>query len=260
MFFLTVVAIIVAIAVFIVRSDSATRAARVRRRPASPAVAPTPAASNEAESAPVDPAINTPLARCAVHEAGHLLAALRCTAVTEIRRVKIFEYTGDRSGNVHFEMLRGSADEEWCMLVIALAGIAAELHALRSSPITQSSDVADAHKCIVAIGHAGSPRPPWNLVYADGVIHDAVTDHFARFAPPLGAAELKVLFEAYRFTRALLQHHSAEHARLTATLLAHGRLTEGYIEAHFPDRAVMKLARAGGNRGFVLRARPTASR
>lgn len=72
---------------------------------------------------PIKP-INTEQYRTAIHEAGHFIAAWSCSHVTKIISAKINE----RGGAVHYEIIKDdNPDNIWCVLVIKLAGIAAEI-------------------------------------------------------------------------------------------------------------------------------------
>lgn len=159
-----------------------------------------------------DKAPDTVDTRTAVHEAGHTIAAWRCTAVTRIHEVTL---DGPHGGYCRYEFLDcRTAAELWCLTVIQLAGIAAELTVFdktRSGPAEK--DLRQARRRAQLL--AQHDEPPWSLPPEPGPT--ARFDHL--FHPPLSTDEARVLHVAYRKARQLIRDSRHAHARLVALLL-----------------------------------------
>lgn len=78
---------------------------------------------------------NDELLKVAIHEAGHLITAWKCTAIHSIQSVKLDKYEGCVSYIAYIK--KDDNKYNWCSLVISLAGMAAEviyLKKIRTGP------------------------------------------------------------------------------------------------------------------------------
>jgi hypothetical protein len=176
-----------------------------------------PVPSGRPPAAATAPPPDTDDTRMAVHEAGHALAAWRCTVVTHVHRASL---EGRDGGFVTYDFIADpSPAHAWCKLVITLAGIAAELAVFsraRSGPAEK--DLLHARKLSRLLVHA---CPPWSDAAA------APDLPFERlFRAPLPPGERAVLQRAYAKARALVRDSRAAHGRLTSLLL-HRRTVPG---------------------------------
>jgi hypothetical protein len=138
--------------------------------------------------------LDLPEVRAAIHEAGHAVTAWRCTAVGEIEFVRV----GGGEGLVRFSFSpRRSVACDWCRVVIALAGPAAEAMTYASGRSLESrSDLTSALRFAESL--AGT-RPPWK-------VPEGKTFDFEKlFHPRPPEAVLLVLCDAYRTARRIVR-------------------------------------------------------
>lgn len=152
-----------------------------------------------------------------VHEAGHALLAWYCTAVAYILHVDTVK-SGDGTPGGHVRaawyVSAPQPAADWCRLVVALGGLAAEMLVVRRvSSMASASDLLDAAARCRAIVRAGGVSPPWPAPTAPGFPFESV------FTDPLTEAELRVMRVGYATARDLLARHPAELARLIALLV-----------------------------------------
>lgn len=179
---------------------------------------------------------DTPQVRTAVHEAGHALAAWRCSKVVEIRCVTIDGPTG---GFVDYAAPPPrTADELWCQLVIILAGIAAELavyRTTRSGPAER--DLRFARRRARMLAALGGPAPPWTLR-----TKEPPAQRFERlYERPLSAGEATALRVGYDKARLLIRDSHAQHGRLVALLLHQHTLDHAAMRVLLGSRAWVRL-------------------
>jgi ATP-dependent Zn protease len=204
----------------------------------------TPGRSKNPLPKPSTASLDTTRCRTAVHEAGHALAALRCTLVTKVTQIVIQE--DELGGEVTWQIAAEAPNTAWCTLVVALAGLAAETFVfgkVRSGP--SSSDLMKARKLATEIATTGRTTPPW------GTAKKSWPFRFTMYATPLTAGEHQILQAAYDTARGLLVTHESSHAYLTSRILACGRVDQALIEEWFGSRRFMvALGDAFGGRFF----------
>lgn len=178
---------------------------------------------------------DTPKVRTAVHEAGHALAAWRCSNVVEVRCVTI---DGPSGGFVDYSAPPPrSADELWCQIVIILAGIAAELavyRTTRSGPAER--DLRFARRRARMLAALGKPAPPWTpRAKPPAQRFESLYEH------PLSDDEAAVLRIGYDKARLLIRDSHAQHSRLVALLLHQRTLDHAAMRVLFGSRAWVRL-------------------
>lgn len=152
-----------------------------------------------------------------VHEAGHALAAWHCTAVAEVLTVDTMRTAdGNRGGHVRNAWLAAAPQPalDWCRLVVALAGIAAEMMVIRrarSGPA--SEDLMEAAALCRRIVEAGGDEPPWPAP------RDRRLAFERAFVEQLTEKELRVMRSGYAMARELLGQRATSMARLLALLI-----------------------------------------
>ena len=186
--------------------------------------------------------LDLPGVRAAIHEAGHVVAAWRCTAVGEID----FARVGDGDGLVRFSFIRHSNACDWCRVVIALAGPAAEAMTYASGRSLESrSDLAGALRLAEAL--AGT-RAPWK-------IPEGKTFDFEKlFHPRPPEAVLSVLRDAYRTARRIVRGDRHGVHAVASALLAKKKLRHRDLEVALGPRLGTLILIPFGPR-FVLPAK-----
>lgn len=193
----------------------------------------------------------------AEHEAGHALAAWACFLVD---RIVVASIDGSPHVTHRFWLPRFKGDQEWCDMVISLAGIAAELMVnSRARTGGSASDIVAARASATwIIEHKATV--PWDAV-------DVKSLPFAHlFDPPLSSEERACLETGFSKARQLLRDGADRHARMVSALLCHRRMTYEDILAVLGNRHWMraKVIGAAFNRpeamkaGFVEIARDAA--
>lgn len=176
--------------------------------------------------------------RIAVHEAGHAVLALRCSIVTHVtinmRRESLEPGVG---GAVYHRTRHWSpTDIEWCTLVIALGGIAAEnaiYGRFRSQPA--SMDLLRALAGARALIDDGCRTPPWKDTGRTRALKFR-----AMFAEALTDAEVAILQLAYDTARNTLDRHMRMHGRLTSAIFACGDMSDTVVAQWAGDRSLIR--------------------
>ncbi len=175
--------------------------------------------------------------KIAVHEAGHALVALRCTAVDSVLSIR----SGNDDGEVRHVF--GTLDEtgrDWCQLVIAMAGIAAETMVFRK--FRSGRGETDLIKAIrfarnILRTSTGTPRPSWRV--PEGIKSPPFG---AVFQEPPGKDIEAILAIGYMTAKALLEKHRHAHTNLTLMLQSYSIMDEKAIEQWFGSRRWIKVA------------------
>ena len=186
-------------------------------------------------------AIDTIECRKAVHEAGHAVAAWCCTAATDVR----ITIEASDGGRVDWTMNDSGIDVEWHMLVITLAGAAAEAMVYKRSRREASSknDFRAAREHAERIGSTDSPwkDPGGPTIAFEKIYH----------APPLSTTARANLEAAYRMARHVIRAHGRDYYRIVSLLLTRRTVSERDVVHILGDRAPMRLLKPFGPR-FVL--------
>ncbi|HVI40088.1 MAG TPA: hypothetical protein VM577_05470 [Anaerovoracaceae bacterium] len=166
--------------------------------------------------------------RVAVHEAGHAVAAWFCTAVARVNEVTIESPTG---GHVKYEYHHSRFKEnDWCNLVICLAGMAGEAviyKRVRSGPA--SKDLAEARQMVAHIINAGWQDPPWEVEESSMPFHKMFKD-------PLSETENRILQQAFQYSKELIWSKIKVHHQFVVLLLKDRTLNRDELIDHFGDR------------------------
>lgn len=175
------------------------------------------------------PQIDTPAARVAAHEAGHVVAAWSCAAVSEVSRVEM----DDDGGTTYYRMpIEGN---EWSQIVISLAGICAESMIFRrwkSGP--SRHDMQTARALASALQARGEDTPPWTPSRTDVPLEKAFFDQ-------LSAGELETMQIAYAEAQRIVDRHAKELYLVAGDLLATGRLDRDHLASRLPRRYLAGL-------------------
>lgn len=181
--------------------------------------------------------------RIAVHEAGHAVAAWSWTLAVN---VQVRTEKADGGGEVTYDRLIGNdpAATLWGMLVIKLAGVAAELFVFRVFRAKNAeSDLA------MALSIAGELV---GIGAGERYARESCSFFFERvYSDTLEPAELRVLNAAYLQAKALVVNHDVRYWRLVSLLLACGNVTEKQMETVLGTRAPVAFLRKLGVTTFV---------
>lgn len=192
-------------------------------------------------------ALDTQECRTAVHESGHAIAAWSCSIVHNVSMTTIEAAHG---GSVKFSMsLVKTDDAAWCMLVISLAGMAAEAMVYpKSHARAAQNDLVAARKLSRQL--AGS-TPPWPSTSLFQVMP------FDRmYKEPLSPAELLVLNHGYRMAKHVLKAHGGTFYKLIALLLKQRSASEEDVKKLLGGRAFVRIV--GMMRPTFVLPKPTA--
>jgi len=178
--------------------------------------------------------IDTPECRCAVHEAGHAVAAWSCVCVT---RINVATIETDDGGLVEY-MIHSTekSDGMWCWLVIILSGIAAENFVHGKARSTSSyRDFERALGVAKQLAVQGT-SPPWKPLTGSVI-------PFARiYASSLDPKEIEVLEQGYQMARYVVRSHGHRFHRIAALLLTHKTVREVDVEKVLGRRHFTVLA------------------
>lgn len=181
--------------------------------------------------------------RIAVHEAGHAIAAWFCSSVFRIQSVVMDESGG---GYVDYVISYNKKDERpkyWCNLVIALAGVAAEVKiysTVRSHPARL--DLAYARQLAEKLSKTESDFP-W---YFDAAAPTLPFEEI--YETPLSNKENEILSNTYRYVSRLLLVRTKQHHKLVVYLLKHRQISEKQLCSLLGSR---QLITAFGS-GFLI--------
>lgn len=157
----------------------------------------------------------TPLKKVAVHEAGHAIAIWYCTATSQLACVSTLS-DGETAGHVKYK-LREAPLHQWCVAVICLAGVAAEVKVYgvaRSGPAK-----ADLLQALQAIRSTPEDHP-W------GHLTGKVLPFRSMYRSTLSDREVEGLTAAYRAASTMLDAHNRAFRKLVKALMSRRILTE----------------------------------
>lgn len=171
------------------------------------------------------------LRRITLHEAGHAVAAWSCTYVVKVISVSVNAEGGDCN---YATPRNATADAQWCHVVIALAGLAAET---AEFPKVRSGYAMDdlvkarafAEKCV-------GTAPPWKdpggktLPFA------------AMLRPDLSLDEARVLSIGYRMAKHVVAAHGDRVSRLASLVAARGSVDTNEMTQLFGSRVFIGLS------------------
>jgi len=179
--------------------------------------------------------LDTPECRTAVHEAGHTIAAWMCSAVNKMELMTVEHKDGGRvSYTIH------SADTPnglWCLLVILLSGIAAEISVYgRTRAAPASSDLIKSREIAAELVEKDCLIPPWKVPDRGRTLHFE-----DMYASPLSSSEAIVLKRAYHMAHAVLSSHEKAHQRVVSMLLTKKSVGEADVEVILGTRAFTRF-------------------
>jgi ATP-dependent Zn protease len=152
-----------------------------------------------------------------VHEAGHTLLAWHCTAVADVLLVNVrANASGGPGGFVRNAWMTAGPQPatNWCRLVVALGGFAAEMMVMqRASSGPSREDLLEAAALCRAIVRAGGAEPPWPAPREREIAFERA------FAEEMSGAELAVMRAGYATARDLLARRAESLTRLVVFLL-----------------------------------------
>lgn len=196
----------------------------------------------------VRPPPDTPEVRVAVHETGHLLAAWACSAVTVVQ-VATTKDTLNTSGGVLFRMLPTEKPaDHWCMMVIQLAGLAAEGLVFRKTSGGAFRDLTHARRHSLELEECGY-HPP--------LLSGPTIDFCKAFVPEPSGRELSILQNGYRKARQLIEEHGQLFHTCVRRLLTDRELVTHQIAEILGPRQHLALLLAAGSRTFIVSRGPT---
>ncbi len=181
--------------------------------------------------------------RVAIHEAGHVIVAWHCTAVSSVNHI-ICMASGD--GRTYFSVSgMGVSQRHWCQTVIALSGCAAEKQLLGSArSVSSSSDLSNALRSVREMTEKTSNDPPWR-------ISSGSTQNFSfLFREPLAKWEERALREGYRKARQLIAVHEHKIRALANTLIMKRRLSSAQISEVLGNRTFVSIFALSHPYGF----------
>lgn len=179
----------------------------------------------------LDPDINN--YRIAIHEVGHLMAAWFCTDVTRIVSCEI----NDISGKVkYYYTAKSSAQQNWCLLVITLAGISAEGMCFKS--MESGHFKTDLKRAFILANHITKQNPDYHIPNIPG----KSVDFNALYTQNLNQQELNVLSNAYKFSKQIFNSYIKEFYQLAVLLQQNKSLSYNQIEKILPSRFHVKFS------------------
>lgn len=164
--------------------------------------------------------------RTAVHEAGHATVAWFCTAVIRVESATIVS-DGVAAGRVVTVIDRNIRGNEWCELVFAMGGVAAEALEFGSGHAREAA--GDLASCRAIIDHLRG-EPPWPEPKGRTLPWRSL------FRSDVSERDAALLTFAFRTATAILMNYRSRSDRLAATLLTHGRVGETEIAAVMGSR------------------------
>jgi cell division protease FtsH len=171
--------------------------------------------------------------RLAVHEAGHAIVARFCTLTSEIKEVTIESETGGHM--LHYTMPTKDVESDWCRLVIALGGLAAEGAAEMSvQAMSVEEDLQKSHTLAESIVRMKG-QLPWPVKMGTSFPFGQM------FVERPSDAVLRVITEGYAVAKRLLALHQTMHARLVSLLLAHRTVDVATLEKVLGKRTYIKF-------------------
>ena len=184
---------------------------------------------------PAKPFSRTHETQAAIHEAGHTIAAWFCAFVADVKSVHIAVSThGGASGETHYQGDLSAHRAQWCYVVIALAGIAAEAKVFKRWHAGKAStDLLRARELATSV--VGT-KAPWKAL-------DAPEQRFElAYEPALTAGEVQTLRQAYVMARLLLDKHEVRFYRCAGLLLHRRKVSSTDLTAALGSRSFTKLA------------------
>jgi ATP-dependent Zn protease len=199
--------------------------------------------------------VDTAECRLAVHEAGHAVAAWCCTLVSEVTIATIEAKdrgAGWDGGFVNYTYYRTYwSSGDWCKMVIALAGVAAEALVYsrwRSTgserDLLQALEIAEG---LVAKGAA--EHIPWQRL---GETPGRAPDLGKAFKTRPPAAVAENLNEGYRMARHVLGSHGGAFFKVVSMLLAKKSTTRADMEQVLGKRHFEQLVALGAQLESVV--------
>ncbi len=177
--------------------------------------------------------------RAAVHESGHTLLGWFSLYAKNVQSVIIH---GDGGGATHFASRIDRPAACWDMIVVVLAGVAAEMAVFGSGGRGAKKDFETARtfaQKIIAEESARVPAVcPWKHIKMDKSL-----DFRTVFSPAPSKRECEILRICYDRARSLLLTHCAVLDKLTAELDKKGSLTEADLLRLLGPRPWTRLGR-----------------
>lgn len=165
--------------------------------------------------------------RTAWHEAGHATVAWFCTAVIHVESATIVS-DGEAAGRVVTVIDRNIPLNEWCELVFAMAGVAAESlefgggHAMEAAgDLASSRAIIDHLRGAPPWPEPDGPTLPWRTMFRSRV----------------SERDAALLTFAFRTAMAILINYRSRVAQLAGLLLASRRIAELDMVPIFGSRA-----------------------
>jgi ATP-dependent Zn protease len=182
----------------------------------------------------------TSLHRTALHEAGHAVAAWRCTLLNHMVGGSI-DYD---SGRVEYVIDKETSLTDWAVATVSLAGIAAEMKEFGQARSGQcTSDLLKARECAGKIIMAQAAEAPW-LKPGEGHQLPPGQQFERLFSDTLSVLERHVIRRAYQKARELVR---CPELHLVAKLFLERRQVPGHeIEKALGGRRpLLRFAKRG---------------
>lgn len=162
--------------------------------------------------------------KIAIHEAGHFIIAWSCSHVTEITKAQINDY----DGFVTYYMINdGSNDNAWCELVIAIAGVAAEVKTY--GKVASAPAKSDLEKALYLAHQLGN--------YVPKNIPDIKSLDFKSMFKNISDRECFLLSAAYRQAKEIIDNQKEKFYHVTVLLQNLKIIDESHVKQIMGTRA-----------------------